>query len=120
MTNTEIKSLLETFAAAWDARDITKVMACFDGEATYFASVGLLPGEKAVGHTAISKLVNHMFDTDKGSISQLSNVLISNNQAAWKWRYDFSDGSYVVGCDFFKFKDGRIALKDAYRKAYTS
>lgn len=117
MTNTEIKALLDTFAAAWGARDIDKVMACFADDGTYFASVGELPGEEAIGYNAIRKLVKHMFDEDKGSSSQLSNILISNNQAAWKWRYDFPDGSHVIGCDFFEFKDGGVALKDAYRKA---
>ena len=118
MTKDEIIDLLNRFAAAWDARNVKQVIGCFAVDGAYFASIGERPGERAVGTLAIAKLVQRMFDADKGSTSQLSDTIIATDAAAWKWRYDFPDGSHVIGCDFFKFKDGLITLKDAYRKSF--
>jgi ketosteroid isomerase-like protein len=112
----EIDSLLTDFAAAWDTRDLDGTIEFFAEEAEYFASVGSEPRERAQGRSAIKSLVKKMFSVDEDARTEVLQRLISDDTVAWTWLYTLPDGSQVRGCDFLKFKDGKIILKDAYRK----
>jgi len=117
MNNETIKTLLNELTDGWACHDVVRVVNCFAEDGVYSASLGPEPGTTCVGKDEIRSLVKEMFRVDAGSTSTTSDLLIMDQTAAWRWRYEFPDGSAAIGCDFFEFKNGKIVLKDAYRKS---
>ncbi|MEM7706187.1 MAG: nuclear transport factor 2 family protein [Pseudomonadota bacterium] len=112
-----IEDLLERLLVAWRDQDIDTVMSLFTEDCIYKSSVGPEPGETCQGQKQVRGLVEKMFRVDDGSEASIGNLIVGTEQtAAWKWRYRFNDGRVEYGCDFFEFRDGKIAQKDAYRK----
>lgn len=109
-------NVLQRLSDAWERRDIEAVLSCFSLDAEYYASVGPLPGELAKGHVDIRQLVARMFSHDSGAVGFVGRPICTASAAFWRWRYELPDGSTELGCDFFEFREGEIALKDAYRK----
>ncbi len=114
----ELQRLLVSFAEAWRARDLDGVLACFHSNAIYFASVGPLPGEKAHGPTEIRDLIERMFAHDKGTDPSVGDPIFTGDSGIQTWVYRDAEGRETLGCDIFRFRDGLILLKDAYRKTY--
>ncbi|MCC0043750.1 MAG: nuclear transport factor 2 family protein [Brucellaceae bacterium] len=112
----DIKKLLGDFADAWGRRDVGAVVELFADDAVYFASVGPEPGRRATGKTAIRELIEAMFAVDRGATSETTEPVIFDGGAFWSWRYTLPDGSIELGCDLLRVADGKIVLKDAYRK----
>lgn len=110
------ESLLNAFSSAWAARDIDRLIDLFAEDAVYHASVGPEPGRTAKGQDAIRALVQSMFDLDTGAQSETSPPILYDGGAFWTWRYVLEDGTIELGCDHLRFREGKIILKDAYRK----
>lgn len=108
--------VLQRLSDAWGRRDIEAVLACFSPDAEYYASVGPMPGELAKGHDGIRDLIRRMFRHDSGAAGCVGRPICTTSTAFWKWRYELPNGSTELGCDVFEFCDGKIVLKDAYRK----
>lgn len=108
--------LLQAFSQAWADRDIDRLIDLFSPDAAYQASVGPEPGFTAKGHEEIRALIQTMFDLDHGARSETSEPIVFEGGAFWTWRYVLDDGSVEIGCDLLRFRDGKIVLKDAYRK----
>jgi len=111
-----IEVQLNNLSDAWGRRDLDAVMKCFAPDAVYFASIGPCPGEKAEGHGEIRQLIEKMFASDAGTTSLIGYVEMMENSAFWTWRYEHPNGELELGCDFFRFEETLITLKDAYRK----
>ena len=90
--------------------------AFFSPDGVYAASVGPEPGERAVGHDAICALVARMFAVDDGARMTLLDRVETETGAFWSWKYDLPDGTVELGCDHIMVSNGKITLKDAYRK----
>lgn len=118
MTTDEIKDLLSNLAVAWARKDASKVASLFCGDGIYRASKSPNRHGDASGRQAIEDLVKAMFLEDDGSVATTTSLIIDGQVAAWRWQYSFTDGRIAEGCDFFEFRDGLIALKDAYRRTY--
>ncbi|GAB5506857.1 MAG: hypothetical protein Rhirs2KO_20200 [Rhizobiaceae bacterium] len=115
----DIETLLGDFAGAWGRRDVSAVVELFAEDAIYFASVGPEPGRKATGKAEIRDLIEAMFAVDQGATSETSEPIIFDGGAFWSWRYTLPDGSIELGCDLLRVANGKITLKDAYRKVRT-
>lgn len=102
---------------AWADKDPKAVSLCFDENAIYYASIGDGPGEKAVGRSAIRKLVAKLMKFDDGASVDLVEVITTNDRAIFTWTYTFEDSSKEFGCDIFEVQRGKITTKDAYRKS---
>ncbi len=117
MSERQINDLLDRFLIAWRERDLNDVMSMFAEDCIYRASVGPEPGETCRGQKEVRSLVKKMFKLDAESEATVASQIIgAQSCAAWKWTYRFKDGTVEYGCDFFEFRDGKISLKDAYRK----
>ncbi len=114
----DLRRLLVSFAGAWHARDLDSVLACFHPNAIYFSSVGPLPGEKAHGQTEIRDLIERMFAQDTVISQSVGKPLFFDDSGVQTWAYRGADGRETLGCDLFRFEDGLIVLKDAYRKTF--
>lgn len=111
-----VQVVLARFAEAWSTKRLDDVVALFDENGTYFASMGPGPGQKAIGHSEIRALVTTMFAVDQGAVAKTSDPIIFADGAFWTWEYKMPNGDIELGCDFLRVKDGKITLKDAYRK----
>ncbi len=70
----------------------------------------------ATGHREIRSLVEAMFKFDQDSAAETSDPIIFEEGAFWTWKYTMPNGDVELGCDLLHVKQGKIALKDAYRK----
>lgn len=113
--------MLEEFAAAWNAHDIDALMSFMTDDCVFDASAGphsfgqRYEGREAVrrGYAAIWQVfpdarwndAKHFVDGDRGV-------------SYWTFTGTKADGTRVeaCGCDLFQFRDGRIQVKDSYRK----
>jgi hypothetical protein len=58
-----------------------------------------------------------MFAHDAAARIEITDVFVSGDRAAWEWRYFGASGELLArGCDLFVLRDGRIAVKNAFRK----
>ncbi|MET3664760.1 nuclear transport factor 2 family protein [Caulobacter sp. 1776] len=111
---------LQRFIDAWGRRDPDAVAACMAPQAIYSASVGPEPGATYVGREAIRAGVVEMFARDKGGRMQIDTPILMGDVALLTWTYHApaaNDASCAIrGCDIFRFEEGAIVLKDAFRK----
>jgi ketosteroid isomerase-like protein len=111
---------LARFAAAWTAHDIGGLLELMTDDAVYAASVGPEPGHTFRGHAELAVGFRAMFDHDAGAVIEQGEPIILGEWAVSTWAYHFvnADGSRYCerGIDLWRFRDGMICLKDAYRK----
>jgi ketosteroid isomerase-like protein len=116
-TEAEIRDLLARFAAAWAVRDVTAVLDLMCEDGVYGASVGPEPGTTYRGRNEIERGLRAMFAHDDGAAIDQGEPLVAAGRAVTTWTYRFATGRVERGVDVWRFRDGRIAVKDAYRKA---
>ncbi|MBE2317503.1 nuclear transport factor 2 family protein [Solirubrobacter sp. CPCC 204708] len=121
MSNAE---LLARFSAAWLAKDVDALMALVTDDCVYAASVGPEPGTTFRGRAAVRAGFEQLlaYDAEAENRAGESFVVGDRGFAAWEYVYTDATGATqtVRGCDRFVFRDGRVAVKDAFRKTFDS
>jgi ketosteroid isomerase-like protein len=117
-SESEVVALLDRFSRAWADRDVAGVLALMCDDAVYGASVGPEPGTTYRGRAEIERGLHVMFAHDDGAEIDQGAAVVSADRAVTTWRYTFGDGRQELGVDLWRFRDGRIAEKDAYRKTH--
>ena len=114
-------AILDGFANAFNAHDIDRILSYMTDDCIFEASAGPdVNGEKFAGKQDVKKAFEDVFKTYPDA--HWSNVkhFISGERAVSEWIFTGtkSDGSKVevTGCDLFTFRDGKIAIKNSYRK----
>ena len=114
-------AILDGFANAFNAHDVDLILSYMTDDCVFEASAGPnVDGEKFTGKGAVKKAFEDVFknypDAHWGNIRHF----ISGERAVSEWILTGtkSDGSKVevTGCDLFTFRDGKIAIKNSYRK----
>jgi len=115
----------EEFCRAWDAGDVDALMAVMSDNPTYRASTGLEPGRTYSGVHEVRAGFAAVIAAENSSLpvpSSPREVLAVDDRALSFWSYavgrDDGSASVVEGIDVWTFDDGRIAVKDAYRKSF--
>ena len=113
---------LRDFAAAWDARDVDRLMQHMTEDCVYLASVGPEPGRTYVGAAAVREGFREMLAYDAAGESRGGQTFIVGHLGVAEWSY-LKLGSYgaiveVRGCDILEFRGAKIARKDAFRKSW--
>jgi ketosteroid isomerase-like protein len=102
-------------------RDVDSLLDLMTDDAVYAASVGPEPGRTFRGHRELAAGFLAMFQHDAGAVIQQGEPVVLGDWAVSTWTYQFVlvDGSRRSerGIDLWRFRDGKICLKDAYRKA---
>jgi ketosteroid isomerase-like protein len=112
----EIPDVLNRFADAWGSADAARVVALMTDDGIYEASVGPEPGRTFRGAELLAGL-EAMFAHDAPARIEITDVFACGDRVAWEWRYyDATDNLIARGCDLFVLRDGRIAVKNAFRK----
>jgi ketosteroid isomerase-like protein len=121
-SNTEVtENFLQSFADAFNAHDVNTIMSHMSDDCVFEASAGPdVNGEKFTGQEEVKKAFENVFavfpDAHWGNAKHF--VSGSRGFSEWVFTGTRSDGTKVevTGCDLFTFKDGKIAVKNSYRK----
>ena len=112
---------LQAFAEAFNAHDADKIMSMMTDDCIFEASAGPdVDGEKFVGKDNVKKAFQQVFITFPDAKWSNARHFIAGGRGVSEWVFSGtkSDGTHVevTGCDLFTFRDGKIALKNSYRK----
>jgi ketosteroid isomerase-like protein len=123
MTQSErdLETLLNAFAAAWNRHDIDSLMSMMTDDGVFEASGGNdVNGERHEGPAAVRTAFMAVFaqypDARWGGARHF--VLGDRGVSEWTFTGTLKDGRRVEvnGCDLFTFRDGKIAIKNSFRK----
>lgn len=114
-------AILDGFANAFNAHDADKIVSYMTDDCIFEASAGPdVDGEKFVGKEAVKKSFEDIFKNYPDAKWINPHHFISGNRAVSEWTFTATkpDGSKVevTGCDLFTFRNGKIYIKDSYRK----
>jgi ketosteroid isomerase-like protein len=120
-SNSTKEDFLQSFVDAFNAHDIKAIMSHMTDDCIFEASAGPdFDGEKFTGQEEVKKAFEDVFETFPDA--QWKNPLhfISGDRGFTEWVFTGtkSDGTKVEvsGCDLFTFRDGKIAVKNSFRK----
>ena len=112
---------LQAFADAWNRHDIDALMSFMTEDCVFESSAGPdISGTRYVGPDAVRTGYTEVWSTfaDAHWADATHMVLGDRGVSEWTFTGTKADGSRIEvhGCDLFTFRDGRIALKNSYRK----
>ncbi len=122
MSNVVDVEFLQRFTDAWNAHDVDLLMSFMTEEDCVFegSSGPEACGSRHVGPQAVRKAYTAIFETFPDARWEESTHLVNGNRgfSEWTFRGTTADGrkTEVRGCDLFVFRNGRILVKDSYRK----
>jgi steroid delta-isomerase-like uncharacterized protein len=113
--------MLQAFAEAWNRHDVDALMSFMTEDCVFEASAGSdACGTRYVGaesvRTAFAEVWATFPDAQWGNARHF--VREDRGVSEWTFTGTRADGARVEvhGCDLFTFRDGRISLKNSYRK----
>ena len=121
LINSITENFLQSFADAFNAHDVKAIMSHMTDDCVFEASAGPdFDGEKFTGQEQVKIAFENVFETFPDAHWGNSKHFIFGNRGFSEWIFTGtkSDGTKVevTGCDLFTFKDGKIAIKNSYRK----
>ena len=121
INNTVPEEFLQSFADAFNAHDIEAIMSHMTDDCVFEASGGPdVDGQKFVGQAQVRKAFEDVFATFPDARWSNPRHFITGERGFTEWVFTGTkkDGVRVEvrGCDLFTFKDGKIAVKNSYRK----
>lgn len=119
--NNITENFLQSFADAFNAHDMNAIMAHMTDDCVFEASAGPdIDGEKFNGQEQVAKAFENVFATfPDAQWSNFKHFIVDNRGfSEWIFTGTKSDAARVevTGCDLFTFKNGKIAVKNSYRK----
>lgn len=112
---------LQAFADAWNRHDADAIMAFMTDDCVFEASAGPdACGTRYAGREAVRHGFTDVWMTFPDAHWGNATHFVQGDRGVSEWTFTGtrSDGSRVEvhGCDLFTFRDGRICLKNSYRK----
>ncbi|WP_332815490.1 nuclear transport factor 2 family protein [Ramlibacter sp.] len=113
--------LLQAFADAWNRHDIDALMSFMAPDGVFEASAGPdACGTRCQGERAVRAGFAEVWATYPDAHWGNARHFVCGDRGVSEWTFTGTraDGTRVEvnGCDLFTFRDGRIALKNSYRK----
>ena len=113
--------VLQAFADAWNRHDVEALMSFMAEECVFEASGGPeVCGTRYVGKDAVRAGYAEVWATFHDAQWITAHHFVAGNRGVSEWTFTGTrtDGSRVEvnGCDLFTFLDGKIAVKNSYRK----
>jgi ketosteroid isomerase-like protein len=115
------EAFLQSFVNAFNAHDVKAIMSHMSDDCVFEASAGPdFNGEKFTGKEHVGKAFRKVFTDFPDAHWSSARHFISGDRAVSEWIFTGTktDGTKVEvsGCDLLTFKDGKIAIKNSYRK----
>ncbi len=119
--DTPVAGVLNGLLNAFNAHDIDKVMSFFADDCVLQMPRGQYPfGSKAEGFDDVRAMLNTRFEGIPDVHYGEESHFIDGNVGISKWLLTGTTTAgqriEVRGCDFYKFRDGKVIMKDAYWK----
>jgi ketosteroid isomerase-like protein len=120
-TNEVTVETLEAFATAWNRHDVEALMTFMAADCVFEASAGPDScGTRYVGREAVTAGYSEVWTTFPDAHWGNARHFVYGDRGVSEWVFTGTrlDGTRVEvnGCDLFTFRDGKIALKNSYRK----
>ena len=118
---TDFIELLDRFADAWNRHDLDALMSMMTDDCVFHASAGSqVDGQKSAGKDAVRAAYAEVFEAFPDAHWASARHFIAGSRGVSEWTFTGTrrDGHQVevTGCDLFTFRDGKIAVKNSYRK----
>jgi len=113
--------LLEAFADAWNRHDVDALMSFMTEDCVFEASAGSdVCGTRYVARESVRAAFAEVWATFPDAYWGNARHFVREERGVSEWTFTGTrtDGTRVEvhGCDLFTFRDGKIAVKDSYRK----
>ncbi len=113
--------MLDRFAEAWNRHDLDALMSMMTDDCVFEASAGpQAAGRRSQGRQAVRAAYAAVFEAfpDAKWVGARHFVAGERGVSEWTFTGTQEDGRRVEvnGCDLFTFRDGKIAIKNSYRK----
>ena len=117
-------SVLDNFAAAWNRHDPDAILSMMTEDCLFEASRGPdVKGTIFTGQAAVRRGIEEVFATFPDARWNHPKHFIAGDRGVSEWVFTATgpDGAHVEvqGCDIFTFRNGKIAIKNSYRKQRT-
>jgi steroid delta-isomerase-like uncharacterized protein len=117
-------SFLDAFADAWNRHDTDAILSMMAEDCIFEASRGPdVKGTVYTGQDEVRRGVDEVFATFPDAQWNRPRHFVAGDRGVSEWVFTATspDGSRVEvqGCDVFTFRDGKIAVKNSYRKQRT-
>lgn len=114
-------ALLQKFSDAWNRHDLAGLMACMDEDCVFHTSAGpLAQGTTHRGAKAVAQAFAAAWQTIPDAQWRNGRHFVSGERGVSEWTFTgtMADGSRIEadGVDVFTFRNGRILVKNAFRK----
>jgi ketosteroid isomerase-like protein len=121
MSDQDSLALLARFNAAWNTHDVEALLDCMTEDGVFQAAAGPPPfGAAATGRDELRRAYAAIWQTYPDAQWTRPRHFASGADACSEWVFTGTkaDGSKVEvqGCDLFIIRDGRIAVKNSFRK----
>jgi len=118
-------TLLDAFAGAWNRHDIDALMSMMSDDCVFEASAGpQVQGQRSEGKPAVRLAYAAVFETFPDAHWANPRHFVAGDRGVSEWTFTgtHTDGRRVevTGCDLVTFRDGRIAVKNSFRKNRTA
>ncbi len=113
--------VLQAFADAWNRHDVDALMSFMSDDCVFEASAGPdICGTRYEGREAVRAGFAEVWSTFPDAHWCNARHFVHGDRGVSEWTFTGTraDGSFVEvhGCDLFTFRDGKIAVKNSYRK----
>jgi steroid delta-isomerase-like uncharacterized protein len=120
-TNEVSPQFLEAFADAWNRHDAAALMSFMTPDCVFESSAGPdVSGTRYQGAAAVRAGYAQVWTTFPDAHWGDGKHFVCGDRGVSQWTFTGTAGDgtrvEVHGCDLFTFRDGKIALKDSYRK----
>ena len=114
-------SLLEAFADAWNRHDLDALMSMMTANCVFEASAGnFVNGERHEGQQAVRAAFAAVFAQYPDARWNNARHFVTGDRGVSEWTFTgtLKDGKRVEvdGCDLLTLRDGKIAVKNSFRK----
>lgn len=120
-TDESYERILQAFADAWNRHDVDALMSMMAADRVFEASGGdAVDGERHEGHPAVRAAFTAVFEQYPDAHWGHARHFVTGDRGVSEWTFTGTrtDGTRVEvnGCDLFTFRDGKIAVKNSFRK----
>jgi uncharacterized protein (TIGR02246 family) len=120
-TDRDLENLLTAFADAWNRHDVDGLMSMMTADGVFQASGGNdVDGERHEGQQAVRAAYAAVFAQYPDARWGNARHFVKGDRGVSEWTFTgtLKDGKRVevTGCDLFTFRNGKIAIKNSFRK----
>ena len=115
------EDLLHAFADAWNRHDVDALMSMMTADCVFEASAGnAADGARHQGPDAVRAAFTAVFEQYPDAHWGNARHFVSGDRGVSEWTFTGTpkDGKRVEvnGCDLLTLRDGRVAIKNSFRK----